>query len=132
MEETENKKTLEESIEEAKRKVKQEIEYYTAQKKAAFTWNIIFFIGIVGISSAVTIISNSSLFDANQFKNIVNQDRTALVTSFAGILLSFIIGTLSSYWKTKLRKNKSEFDIKLYLKNAYLTRIDKSILNPNR
>ena len=69
MEEESNKEELEKSISEAKEKMKKEQEHFNMERKAALTWNIIFFIGILATTLTITLFVNKGDLD---FKEILN------------------------------------------------------------
>lgn len=123
---------IDKAISKANERLKDDHNLFKHQRKAALTWNIIFFIGILATSIVISILSKSDSFNIKEFftKNLT--DKLGLISAISGLLISFLVGILGSYFKTKKLTNETEFNIKDFVKETYLNRIDKSNLNPQR
>lgn len=130
MEGESNKEELEKSISETKEKMKKELEYFNMERKAALTWNIIFFIGILGTSLTINLFVNKGNLDFQDILNSKLSENLSLLKVILGLLVSFLIGILGSFFKNKSLKSKTDFDVSEFLKESYINRLDKSRLNP--
>ena len=127
-----DEKEIKVSIEETEERMKQEKELLKSQRKSALTWNIIFFIGIIGTSIAVSIFTKLDTSNFEElFKNI-SSDKLNIWWAIIGTFSSFLVGIFGSYFKTKSLKSKTKFEIHEFVKETYFNRLDKSKLNPNR
>jgi hypothetical protein len=117
---------------EAVERMKKEVELYKAERKAALTWNIIFFIGILMTSISISLLTKSESFNLKEFFSTEKKDSISLISAFAGLTLSFLIGVLGSYFKSKINKDKNSIEIKEFIKESFINRIEKSNLNPQR
>lgn len=107
-------------------------ELFNMQRKASLTWNIIFFIGILTTSIAVSLFSKSDSFSIMDFFSKDTNEKGSLWASIFGLLVSFVVGILASYFKTKQIANRYKFEVEEFLKESYLTKLDDSKLNPKR
>lgn len=112
--------------------LKKEMEHQKAQRKATLTWNIIFFLGIVATSITVSVITNPGTLNLKEIFLPDRVEKFSLATSLIGITISFLIGVLSSVWRSRASRNKQSMAIKEFVKESYLGRLDKSSLNPER
>lgn len=134
---TEDKRDLNEeefklTIDEVKAKMKIENDMLKSQRKAGLTWNIIFFVGIISTTLTVSLISKLDTFNISELIKSISVDKLGIFTSLAGLIISFLIGILGSYYKTKSLKSETDFKVHEFIKESYLNRIDKSNLNPQR
>lgn len=132
MEKKLDEKEIQEAINEANEKMKKEKEILNAERKAALTWNIIFFIGILITTIVISIITTLDSLNFKDFFQKLTTDRLGIWSVILGIISSFLVGIFGSYFKTKSLKAKSNFEIQEFIKEAYLNRLEKSKLNPNR
>jgi len=123
---------IDEAVSKAKEKMKIDSKSFKHQRNAALTWNIIFFVLILTTTIVISILSKSETLNFKKFyiNNLYN--KIEIITTISGLIISFLIGILGSYFKTKKLTNETEFNIKDFLKETYLNRIDKSNLNPHR
>lgn len=121
-----SKKKLEETLE---KKVKASDDYFKAQRKAALTWNLIFFIVIIAVTVAISIFSMSDI-NLNELFDLDSQQELEIALVLVTTLISFGIGSFSSYIKSKALDGKNKFNLKAFLMKSYMERIEKSELNP--
>lgn len=125
-----NQEEIDKAIRETEEKVKRDKDIFSSERKAALTWNIIFFIGILTTTFVVSLFSKSDGFNLKEFFTSKSDDKVSLWASIVGLLISFIIGILASYFKTKKLKDKDKFDVEDFIKESFISRLDKSKLNP--
>ena len=125
-----NSEEIQKDIREAEEKIRKDKELFKSQRKAALTWNIIFFIGILITSIIVSLFTKSDNFNFKDLFTTKDGDKISLWVSLLGLLISFIVGVSASYAKKITEKDK--FDVEDFLNEVYSSKLDKSSLNPNR
>jgi hypothetical protein len=126
-----NKEEIKKAIAEAKEKMEKDKDLFGSERKAALTWNIIFFIGILSTTITISLLTKSEKFNIGDLFN-KGTETTSILASIFGLLISFLVGILGSFYKSKKLKGKNDFEIDQFLKEAYLNRIEKSVINPQK
>lgn len=127
-----NEEEVKKAIKEAEEKMKLDADIFKSQRKAALTWNIIFFVGILSTSIAISIFTKFDTFDFKNFIKDNSKDSIGIFSAILGIIASFLTGILGSYYKTKQLRKETTFAPSEFLKETYLNRLNKSNLNPQR
>jgi len=130
MESNFNEDEVKKGIKESQKRMKLENDILLSERKAALTWNIIFFIGILSTTIAISVFTKSDTFDFKDFFKNNSKDTLTVVSVITGITVSFLAGILGSYYKSKSLKKATAFDAQEYLKEIYLNRLESSNLNP--
>lgn len=127
---TENENIEADNIE-IKERMKQDLEMLKTKRKATLYWNIIFFVGIMTSTIIASVFSIGEKFSLKEFL-ATNNDKFSLAAALIGLFTSFLAGVLGVYFKDKKSSSKDQINIREFIKETYLTRIDNSSLNPNR
>lgn len=122
---------LKATIKEAEEKMNQENDFMKNQRKAALTWNIIFFVGILVTTISISVFIKFNTFNLKEFLKNISSNEIGTISALISTSVSFLIGVLGSYFKTKSLKSETTFNVQVFLKEAYFNRLDKSQLNPN-
>lgn len=104
---------------------------HNATSRISFIGSVFIFIGIVFIVSSVSLFVNTYYYNVKELSLISVKDVANILVVVVATLVSFLLGVLGAYLKTKFERKKDYFEIKKFLEEAFLKRIEKSKLNSN-